>query len=76
AEAQPIAPGIPRESTSNIVVLDYGTPETLEWIRANVGDLAAVIVEPVQSRRPSFRPIEFLKEVRTLTAAAGTAFVF
>ena len=74
--AAPIAPGIPRESVSNIVVLDYGTPETLEWIRANVGELAAVIVEPVQSRRPSFRPVEFLREVRELTKGAGTALVF
>ena len=27
-------------------------------------ELAAIIVEPVQSRRPSFAPVEFLKEVR------------
>jgi amino acid adenylation domain-containing protein len=74
--AAPIAPGIPPESVSNVVVLDYGTPDTLDWLRANVDQLAAVIVEPVQSRRPSFRPVAFLQEVRALTAASGTALVF
>lgn len=74
--ALPIAPGIPRESIANVVVLDYGTAESLAWIRANAGDVAAVIVEPVQSRRPDFRPVEFLKEVRKITAEAGTALIF
>src|SRR5262249_30175585 len=70
------APGIPRGSVANIAMLDYGTPETLEWIRHNAGDLAAVICEPVQSRRPAFQPIEFLREVRRITLESGTALVF
>lgn len=74
--AVPLAPGIPRESIANIVVLDYGTDESLAWIRDNADDLAAVIVEPVQSRRPDFQPIAFLKEVREITRTSGTAFVF
>ena len=45
----PVAPGIPRENLSNVVVLDYGAAESLEWIRQNAKDLAAVLVEPVQS---------------------------
>jgi len=36
----------------------------------------AVIVEPVQSRRPSFAPVEFLREVRKITEQSETAFVF
>src|SRR5260370_33787507 len=31
----PVAPGIPRESVGNVVVLDSGTPESLEWIRSD-----------------------------------------
>ena len=42
-------------------VLDYGTPESLEFIRAHADELAAVLVEPVQSRRPDFQPREFLQ---------------
>ncbi len=74
--ALPLAPGIPRESSHHIVVLDYGTDHALAWIRANADALAAVIVEPVQSRRPDFQPIAFLKEVRAITEKSGTAFVF
>ena len=75
-QSAPIAPGIPRQSVSNMVVLDYGTEQSLEWIRRNANDLAAVIVEPVQSRHPSLQPVEFLKELRKITEEAGTAFIF
>jgi amino acid adenylation domain-containing protein len=74
--AVPIAPGIPRQSVSNIVVLDYGADESLEWIRKNAGDLAAILVEPVQSRHPALQPISFLKEVRKIATASGTALIF
>ena len=50
----PAAPGIPPNTAENVVVLDYGTPETLQWLKDNAEDLAAVLVEPVQSRRPDF----------------------
>ena len=72
----PVAPGIPRESVSNMIVLEYGEANSLEWIRQNAGDLAAVIVEPVQSRHPDLQPIEFLKELREITQKSGTAFIF
>src|SRR5262249_5468863 len=75
-QSLPIAPGIPRQSVSNMIVLDYGTQESLDWIRRNAGELAAVLVEPVQSRHPALQPIEFLKEIRQITEASGTALVF
>jgi len=71
----PVAPGIPRTSVDKMIVLDYGTPQSLQWIRDNAAELAAVIVEPVQSRHPNLRPFDFLREVRQITAASGTAFV-
>ena len=71
----PAAPGIPASTVQNMVVLEYGSAQTLDWIRQNAHDVAAVIVEPVQSRHPNLRPFEFLREVRTITEAAGTAFV-
>ncbi len=72
----PAAPGIMPESAQNVVVLDYGTPEALAWIRENANDLAAVLVEPIQSRRPDFRPKEFLQEVRAITEKSGTVLIF
>jgi len=74
--AVPIAPGIPDCMTSEIVILDYGTPESLEKLRALAPNLAAVLVEPVQSRRPDLQPAEFLREVRQITADAGAALIF
>jgi glutamate-1-semialdehyde aminotransferase len=74
--AFPIAPGIPQESLSNMVVLPYGTPEALDWIRAHADDVAAVIVEPVQSRHPELLPFDFLRDLRALTADSGSALVF
>jgi amino acid adenylation domain-containing protein len=76
AQSVPIAPGIPRDNVGNITVLDYGKPESLEWIRQNANDLAAVLVEPVQSRHPSLQPVEFLKEIRRITEQSGTALIF
>ncbi len=74
--AQPAAAGIPRESVSNIVVLPYDAPESLNYIRANADDLAAVLVEPVQSRNPALFPQQFLRDLRALTLETGTALIF
>ncbi|MEL1263987.1 amino acid adenylation domain-containing protein [Pseudoxanthomonas putridarboris] len=74
--AVPAAPGILRNTAEKVLVLDYGTPETLEIIRERAHELAAVLVEPVQSRRPDFQPVEFLKEVRRITAESGAALIF
>jgi amino acid adenylation domain-containing protein len=75
-KSYPAAPGIMPESVQNMLILDYGTEESLKIIRERAHELAAVLVEPVQSRRPEFVPIDFLKEVRAITAASGTALIF
>jgi len=75
-KAIPAAPGILPNTSENVLVLDYGTPESLEIIRQRANDLAAVLVEPVQSRRPDFQPREFLHEVRKITREAGAALIF
>jgi amino acid adenylation domain-containing protein len=71
----PVAPGIPQEKVDNVYVLDYGTPESLEFIRAHAEELAAVLVEPVQSRNPALQPVDFLREVRAITQASETALI-
>jgi glutamate-1-semialdehyde aminotransferase len=72
----PAAPGILPEAVQNVLVLEYGTEQTLAIIKERAEDLAAVLVEPVQSRRPNFQPREFLHEVRRITQAAGAALIF
>ncbi len=72
----PIAPGIPAANLSNMIVLEYGDPDSLEVIRRHADDIAAVMVEPVQSRHPSLQPREFLTELRRITEASGSALIF
>lgn len=74
--ALPIASGIPRESVSNMIVLPYGSDLSLAWIRDNADSIAAVIIEPVQSRHPENRPIAFVREIRDIATVSGFALVF
>ena len=75
-KAQPIAPGIPESLVENMLVLDYADPASLEILRAHAHELAAVMIEPVQSRAPGIQPREFMHEVRAITREAGTALIF
>ncbi len=72
----PAAAGIQPETVQNMLILDYGTEESLNIIRERANELAAVLVEPVQSRRPDFQPVDFLKEVRKITTESGSALIF
>lgn len=72
----PAAPGIMPEVVQNMLILDYGTEESLKIIAERAHELAAVLVEPAQSRRPDFRPIEFLKRVREITRQSETVLIF
>jgi iturin family lipopeptide synthetase A len=72
----PIADGIAANSVKDVLVLNYGDPKALEILQAEMPTLAAVLVEPVQSRFPGLQPREFLHQLRRLTEAAGTALIF
>ncbi|MCG8404211.1 MAG: aminotransferase class III-fold pyridoxal phosphate-dependent enzyme, partial [Phycisphaerales bacterium] len=72
----PIAPGIPRRAVEDMIVLPYGTDESLEIVKEQADELAAVLVEPVQSRRPEFQPRDFIREVREVTRKSGALLVF
>lgn len=75
-KAQPIAPGIPQSLVENMLVLDYADPASLEILKTHAHELAAVMVEPVQSRAPDLQPAEFMREVRAITRNAGAALIF
>ncbi len=72
----PAAAGIMKEAVQNMLILDYGTEESLNIIRDRAHELAAILVEPVQSRRPEFQPVEFLKALRKITQESGTVLIF
>jgi acyl transferase domain-containing protein len=74
--AVPLAPGVTPNMVADLLVLEYGNPQSLERIKAQAHELAAVLVEPVQSRRPDLQPKAFLKELRALTQDAGIALIF
>ena len=72
----PLAPGVTPSMAEDVMVLNYDRPESLEILKAHAHELAAVLVEPVQSRRPDVQPREFLQELRRITEATGTALIF
>ena len=72
----PAATGIPKAHVDNTLILDYGTEETLQIIRERMDEIAAVLVEPVQSRTPELQPKEFLLELRKMTEKEPTCLIF
>jgi len=74
--SMPLVPGTPSGMVDDLIVLDYGTPESLETIKSMAGELAAVLIEPIQSRRPDFFPVDFLTELRTLADEVGFCYIF
>lgn len=74
-KGRPAAAGIMAGATANMLILDYGDPESLKIIRENADDIAGVLIEPVQSRNPSLQPREFLLELRKLTQEHEIAFI-
>ena len=69
--AQPDAPG-----AADVLTLEYGDPASLEVIRREGGTLAAVLVEPVPSRRPHLVDRKFLNSLREITKLSGAALIF
>lgn len=74
--AIPMGPGIIADFMNNIMVLDYNNQESIEIIKRHAHELAAVLVETVQSRRPDIQPKKFLMQLREITKASETALIF
>ncbi|MFC6848499.1 non-ribosomal peptide synthetase [Streptomyces caelestis] len=72
----PVSRGIPQAAVSDLLVLDYGSDTALETIARHADDIAAVVVEPVQSRHPSLQPAEFVRRLRELTRRHGIVLLF
>jgi iturin family lipopeptide synthetase A len=74
--AIPLDSGVSHKFVEDVLVLDYGNPKSLEILQAHAQELAAVLVEPVQSLKPDLQPKEFLHQLRQLTQASGTVLIF
>ncbi|HEY0384648.1 MAG TPA: aminotransferase class III-fold pyridoxal phosphate-dependent enzyme, partial [Pyrinomonadaceae bacterium] len=72
----PMAPGVPHKVAEDVVVLEYGSRKSLDYLRAHAGELACVLVEPVQSRNPALQPRAFLQELREITTQTGSLLIF
>lgn len=75
-QAIPMSVGIPQSMVDDVIVLEYGNVLSLETIRARANEIAAVLVEPVQSRKPDLQPKEFLKSLREITQLENIALIF
>ncbi len=71
----PASPGIPSAHVGEVVVLPYAAPSSLQAIERLAPQLAAVLVEPVQGRHPDLQPAEFLRQLRQVCSASGTALI-
>ncbi|OUL26117.1 aspartate aminotransferase family protein [Nostoc sp. 106C] len=72
----PTVPGVPPRIAEDVLILDYGSPKSLELIETYQHELAAVLVEPVQTSRADLQPKEFLHQLRQLTTELGIVLIF
>ncbi|WP_448322286.1 aspartate aminotransferase family protein, partial [Streptomyces sp. CO7] len=72
----PVSRGIPQSAVADLTVLTYGSEEALEAIERDASRIAAVVVEPVQSRHPALQPVEFVRRLRELTRRHGIVLLF
>ncbi|GAB1543928.1 hypothetical protein NUACC21_66040 [Scytonema sp. NUACC21] len=75
-QAAPMMSGVLQHMVDDVLLLTYGAPQALDFIKAHAHELAAVLVEPVQSRQPDLQPREFLHELSAITQKAGIALIF
>ncbi|WP_239376928.1 MupA/Atu3671 family FMN-dependent luciferase-like monooxygenase [Frankia sp. Cj5] len=74
--AVPTAIGITPGLVEDVIVLPFADHRALDEVRRRGDHLAAVLVEPVQNRRPDIHPGEFLRELRDITTASGSLLAF
>lgn len=69
-------PGVTQSILNESYLFEYGSEDSIDFIRANKDTIAAILVEPVQSRNPSLQPLTYLQELRLVTEANNIALIF
>lgn len=72
----PMIAGIAENAVKDLLVLDYDHPQSLEILADHQAELAAVLVEPVPSRRPNMQPEAFLQKLRNFTQQSNIPLIF
>jgi len=75
-KAIPLAPGVPQSLVQDVVLLNMKDPGYMDALEEHAGELAAVLVEPRQSRRPDLDTSDFLRSLREFTNRSGAALIF
>lgn len=75
-QAAPMTEGTIQGMIDPVITLDYGDMAGLDVIARHADDIALVLVEPVQSRNPENRPIEYLRALRELTRTRDVPLLF
>jgi len=76
AKAVPLAPGIPKRMVEDTLVLDYDDPNVLEKLKADIKNLSAVVIEPVQAQNPHWQHHDLIRAIRKITAENDVALIF
>lgn len=74
--AKEIVLGITQSTLNESYLLEYGSEESLDFIKNHSSEIAAVLIEPVQSRNPGFQPQSYLHELRKIADENNIAFIF
>ena len=75
-QAKEMVPGVTQNILNESYIFEYGSQEGLDFIKNNKDKIAAVLVEPVQSRRPNLVLVDFLKSLRELCDNGNMCLVF
>jgi glutamate-1-semialdehyde aminotransferase len=69
-------PGVTQSILNESYLFEYGSEESLIFIKKNKDTIGAVLVEPVQSRNPGFQPLSYLQKLRIVTEENNIALIF
>lgn len=72
----PYSLGTPQTMAEDIIIIPYGEDESLDILSIYKDELAAVLVEPIQSRNPDLQPVDFLRKLRSFTTENNIALIF
>lgn len=74
--AVPMTAGILQNMVEDLVVLEFNNIDALQVIEEIKDDLAGILVEPVQSRKPHVQPTEFLHALRKVADQYDAPLIF
>ncbi|MEM8859109.1 MAG: amino acid adenylation domain-containing protein [Chloroflexota bacterium] len=65
-----------QDTVPNVLLLEFGTEASLEFIEKHKNEIAAVVIEPSQDHFLENQPEKFVKQLREITISAEIALVF